>query len=305
MTDLAGLTLGIFLLIGLGVLARRLGLLSYDDRVPLNNIIIFISLPALIFVAARRAPFDESLAVISAVSLFISLATVAIAYLAAGAMKLRGPVFGAFMLAGGVGNTGYLGYPLTQALFGRQHLVKAVFYDIFGTVLVLFTAGIYFAAKYGSGPDGAARQGFTLAAPNLAGLILGFATHGLTLPVPINTAVNALAQSTTGIIMLSIGVSLSGTVGKSRLPVLAITGLKLALMPVLALSATVLLDLEPVVGGVILLQASAPVALMTFVIGDKYNLDREFLSGAILASTLLSMITIPGWQFVASNLLLS
>jgi len=42
-----------------------------------------------------------------------------------------------------------------------------------------------------------------------------------------------------------------------------------------------------------------PVALMSFVIGDKYDLDRDFLSGAVLVSTLLSMATIPLWQAVA------
>jgi len=299
MPNISGLTFGIFLLIGLGALCRRLGLLAYEDRNALNNIIIFISLPALIFTAARRAPFSTSLLTISAVALAISLAGVAGGYGLAKLLRLKGPLFGAFLLASGVGNTGYLGYPLTQALFGRAQLVKAVFYDIFGTVFVLFTVGIYFASKYGQGKQKAWRQGLILAAPNLIALALGFAAYGVRLPTPINLAINSLAGATVAIIMLSIGVSLSGKLGRAGAAVAAITILKLGIMPALALWLGAALALPPAITSVTLLQASMPIALMSFVIGDKYDLDRDFLSAAILVSTLLSLATIPLWQAVA------
>lgn len=299
MLNLSGLTLGVFLLIGLGALARRIGLLKYEDRVALNNIIIFISLPALIFTAARRAPFTPSLLAVSATAIGISLAAVAIGYGLAKSLRLKGPTFGAFMLASGVGNTGYLGYPLTQALFGRGQLVKAVFYDIFGTVFVLFTIGIYFAAKYGREKDKAWRQALTFAGPNLIALALGFATFGVKLPVPLDLAITSLAESTVAIIMLSIGVSLSAAPGRALPAIGAVTLLKLIIMPALAILVGQALALPPIARSITLLQASMPIALMSFVVGDKYDLDRDFLSGAILISTVLSLITIPLWQSVA------
>lgn len=297
-----GLTVGIFLLIGVGVVGRRLGLLRFEDRVALNNIIIFICLPALIFSAAREAPLEASLLLISSISLAISFVTLLIGYGLARLARLQGPLLGAFLLASGVGNTGYLGYPLTQALFGQEHLVKAVFFDIFGTVVILFTAGIYFANKYGRSSDHAPRQAVLYAAPNLAGLILGFVVTDMTLPGPLQLAVDSLAEATTAVIMLSIGISLSARFGRRLASVALLTILKLAVMPLAALAILLALDLPSVVGGVILLQSSMPVALMTFVIGDKYELDRDFLSGAILVSTVLSMLTIPGWLEIASLL---
>ncbi len=302
MVNPLGLTLGIFLLIGVGVVARRLGLLRFEDRVALNNIIIFICLPALIFTAAREAPLEASLLWVSAISLGISLVTLSIGYGIARLAHFQGPLLGAFLLASGVGNTGYLGYPLTQALFGREHLVKAVFFDIFGTVIILFTVGIYFANKYGRSSDNAPRQAMIYAAPNLAGLILGFALSNVTLLGPIQLAIDSMAEATTGVIMLSIGISLSARFGRHFGSVTLLTILKLAVMPAVALAALVVLDLSPVVSGVVLLQSSMPVALMTFVIGDKYELDRDFLSGAILVSTTLSMLTIPAWIEIASLL---
>jgi predicted permease len=126
---------------------------------------------------------------------------------------------------------------------------------------------------------------------------------GVKLPVPFNLAVNSLAQATTGIIMLSIGVSLSAKFSQKKLPLVALTSLKLLVMPAIAAVAAISLHLSHTVGGVVLLQSSMPVALMTFVIGDKYDLDRDFLSGVILLSTLLSMASIPVWQSLASILI--
>ncbi len=297
-----GLTIGIFLLIGVGVVSRRVGLLRFEDRVALNNIIIFLCLPALIFSAAREAPLEPSLLLISVVSLAIGLVTLLIGYGLARLARLQGPLLGAFLLASGVGNTGYLGYPLTQALFGKEHLVKAVFFDIFGTVILLFTAGIYFANKYGRSSGSASRQAALYAAPNLAGLVLGFIVTDIQLPGSLQLAINSLAEATTAVIMLSIGVSLSARFGRRLGSVTLLTVLKLAVMPLVALAILLVLDLPSIVGGVVLLQSSMPVALMTFVIGDKYELDRDFLSGAILISTVLSMLTIPGWLGIASLL---
>lgn len=305
MINAIGLTSGIFLLIGVGALARRAGLLKYEDRVALNNIIIFISLPALIFSAAREAKPELTLVYVALTSLAIGLSTLAVGFGIAKLLRLRGPVLGAFLLASGVGNTGYLGYPLTQAIFGQKHVVEAVFFDIFGTVIILFTAGIYFANKYGRSTENAASQAITYAAPNLAALFLGFVLSGAALPAPVESAVAALGQSTTGIIMLSIGLSLSADFGGKKLPVVALTCLKLAVMPAVGLIFAMVLPLPSLVREIVVLQSSMPVALMTFVIGDKYELDRDFLSGAILLSTLLSMLTIPAWRAVAQILFLS
>lgn len=299
MRELSGLTFGIFLLIGLGVFLRRIGLLKFEDRTALNNIIIYVTLPALIFTAARKAPFSTELIEISAVALGISLVAVGFGWLLAKALRLKGPTLGAFLLASGAGNTGYLGYPLTQSLFGRPHLVKAVFYDMFGTVIILFTIGIYFANKYGTPTTSPWRQGMTYAAPNLTALSLGFATQTMQLPAAINLAINSLAGATTGIIMLSIGISLSWQFGRAALPASILTTLKLAIVPTVALGIGVALHLPITLFSIILLQASMPVALMTFVIGDRYDLDRDFLSTSIVLSTLLSMVTIPLWQMIA------
>lgn len=45
------------------------------------------------------------------------------------------PTQGSFILAAMVGNTGYLGYPVTLAFVGTQYFGYALFYDLLGTTL--------------------------------------------------------------------------------------------------------------------------------------------------------------------------
>lgn len=295
---------GVFSLILLGALGRKLGLLAYEARQTLNNIIIFFCLPALIFQAARKAGLNFIYFKVGLTSFLISFTTLALALLVVRFLALDRQTKGAFLLASGVGNTGYLGYPITQLVLGSPAVIKAVFFDIFGTVMLLFTAGIYFASKYGQA-DGvtkdspAWKQALLYATPNLAALGVGFILKDFTLPSFLTLVLNSLAKATTAIIMLAIGISLSFNISnKDTVGALLLVGLKLLIMPLVALLLVLLFGLTGQSRSVVILQASMPVALMSFVIGDLYGLNRRFLSAIILMSTALSFFTIPFWQLV-------
>lgn len=295
---------GVFSLILLGALGRKLGLLAYEARQTLNNIIIFFCLPALIFQAARRAGLNFIYFKVGLTSFLISFTTLALALLVVRFLSLDKPTKGAFLLASGVGNTGYLGYPITQLVLGSPAVIKAVFFDIFGTVMLLFTAGIYFASKYGqarstSNDQPAWKQALLYATPNLAALVTGFLVKDFTLPSFLTLVLNSLAKATTAIIMLAIGISLSFNINsKDTSAAFLLVSLKLLVMPLVALLLVIVFGLTGQSRSVVVLQASMPVALMSFVIGDLYELNKQFLSTIILVSTALSFFTIPLWQLV-------
>jgi len=302
--SILALIAGIFSLILLGALGQKLGLLAYEARQTLNNIIIFFCLPALIFQAAKKAGLNFIYLKVGLTSFLISFTTLALALLVVRFLALDKPTKGAFLLASGVGNTGYLGYPITQLVLGSRAVIKAVFFDIFGTVVLLFTAGIYFASKYGQVNEAAKdspawRQALLYATPNLAALGLGFLLKDFLLPSFLTLVLNSLAKATTAIIMLAIGVSLSfNIINKDTAPAFLLVSLKLLIMPLVALLLVTVFGLTGQSRSVVILQASMPVALMSFVIGDLYGLNKQFLSAIILISTALSFFTIPLWQLV-------
>ncbi len=58
---------------------------------------------------------------------------------------------GSFLLASMVGNTGYLGYPITLAMVGTQYFGWALFYDLLGSTLGAYGLGVVLAARFGKG----------------------------------------------------------------------------------------------------------------------------------------------------------
>ncbi len=299
-SNLTPLILAVFTLIIVGFLSKRLKLLEKQDAQVLNKAIIYLTLPAMIFQAVRSSHLSLVVLKVPLVAVISGLLTMSLAFVLARFMRLSKKTFGAFVTAAAVGNTGYLGYPLTQEIFGNSGLVKAVFYDLFGTVLLLFTVGIAIAEAYSQNEIRINRLKEVITFPPLIALLVGYLSRYLNLPVFTLKAISFLGQGTLPLIMISIGLSLElGNFRNYLLPLTGIIIIKLALLPsIVIFLGKSLVRLSPHSLGVSLLESSMPIALLTLIIGLKFRLDTDFLSTAILLTTAISLITIPLWQYL-------
>ncbi|MDI6799994.1 MAG: AEC family transporter [Actinomycetota bacterium] len=291
----------IVLLIGLGVLSKRAGLMRVEDSATLNKVIVYIALPALIFLAIRNSKIEAALLVMPLIGWIAMIGSVLFAFMTSRFFNLKRETLGAFLLAAAIGNTGYLGYPLSLAFGGESYLVKAIFYDIFATVLFAFTAGLYFAEAYGDGKDKINKLKEIITFPPLIALAAGLALRGVSLAPFILKSLEYLKGAAVPLIMLSIGISLEmGSLGRHKRLIIALVLIKLALSPLAAFGASALLGLSRDFTQAIILQASMPPAMLSFIIGLKYRLDTDFLPIAIVTATILSVFTVPFWQYVFS-----
>ncbi|MHB8840839.1 MAG: AEC family transporter [Candidatus Aquicultor sp.] len=293
--------LSILILISIGFVSKRVGLLEKTHTLILNNIIIYLTMPALIFRAVFESKISLSLLKIPLIALAITALSMGAAYFIGRLLHLKRPTFGALLLVAAIGNTGYLGYPLTLQLFGIKNLVKAVFYDLSGTVVFTFTIGLLIAQKYGQAKDkiNILKEVFTF--PPLIGLFLALALKGLGagLPIFLMDAIGFLAGATIPLVMLTIGLSLELTkVRNYALAITAVVLIKLLVAPLIALFGSNISGMSGADLGIMVLEASMPSFLLSLVIGLRYGLDTDFLPAAIVVTTILSMITIPVWQYL-------
>ncbi|MDO8886577.1 AEC family transporter [Candidatus Oleimmundimicrobium sp.] len=297
--SLFGLILSAVTLIALGYLSKVTGLLKHEDSTILNNVIIYLALPALIFLAIRNSQISINLLSIPLVGWVVMLSCAATAFFITRLLPLKNPTVGAFLLAAAIGNTGYLGYPLTLGLLGEEALAKAIFYDIFGTVIFAFTIGLYFAEVYGTNGKKINKIKEVVTFPPLIALFVGLFFRGVVLPLFILKSLNYLSAAAIPLIMLSIGLSLRfDKLGQHKLLIVLLCGIKLILSPMLAYIVGNLANLSAGSLSVVVLETSMPAAMLSFIIGLKYGLDADFLSVAIVSATVLSMITIPIWQYI-------
>ncbi len=280
-------------LVAVGWLLKRSGLMDRGDAEVLNRVIVYVSLPALIFLAVQRAALTWSLAKMPLFAIAVMLLCLAAAYGTGRIMKLPAALMGAFLLVAAMGNTGYLGFPLTIGLLGQASLVKSIFYD-FGTVALLFSLGVMAAEHYGDPEHRSSvwREFFLF--PSVLALIAGLLLHPVALPGFLAKALEYMSAATVPLIMLAVGLTLEGKrIGRYALPLAAVVVIKLLLSPLAGYLAARAGGLPPLDLNVVVLEASMPAVMLSLVVGLKYKLDVEFISLAIVTTIIASLVTIP------------
>lgn len=275
-------------------------LLGPKDTKALNVVIVYVGLPAFIFNAVHGAAISvEHLAVVG-VSWAVFTGTLACAWLVQRAFGMRRDRAGGFMLAASLGNTGYLGYPLTAALLGVSAVPYAVFSDVFGTVAALVVVGLPVAARMGRAnraQPNAIRELLTF--PAVIALLAALAMRSVAVPDPVSDGLVLLASLVAPMIMLSVGLSLRPAAVLSGAAAIAgVVAIKLFVAPLIALGLGGLwLDGDAL--RVAVLQAGMPSMMLTLVVGERFGLDTEFIAGALFVTTVLAAVSVPLIQRVA------
>ncbi|MEH1965657.1 AEC family transporter [Nostoc sp.] len=63
----------------------------------------------------------------------------------------QAPTQASLILAAMLGNTGYLGFPITLAILGKEYFAWALFYDLLGSFPGTYGLGVLLAARFGGG----------------------------------------------------------------------------------------------------------------------------------------------------------
>lgn len=284
-------------IVAVGALLRHVGVVSASDSRPLNAVIIYVGLPAFIFEAVHSARIEPAAFSVVAVAWAVFLVTALLAWLAGKVLRLPPKRTAALVLVAALGNTGYIGYPLTAAMFGAAAVPAAVFYDVFGTVLALVLVGMPLAARAGASASGEARVNVVrelLTFPAIIALALALALHGVAIPEPVMVWLETLGRMVAPLIMLSVGMSLRPRAIAHGWPaVVSASVIRLVVAPLVAAAVASLLVTEPVTARVALLEASVPSMMLTLAVGERFELDTDFIASAIFVTTVLSAATIP------------
>ena len=288
-------------IVGVGVLLRALGVLSASDAKPINAIIIYVGLPAFIFRAVHGAKLDAKLWGVVGVAWAVFAVTLGLGWLAARLLKLPPTVAGGFIIATALGNTGYIGYPVTQALLGPAKLPDAIFYDVFGTVGALVFVGLLVAQHYGDNEEARVnplRELFTF--PAVIALLVGLALRPVAVPELVGNGLELLANMVAPLIMLSVGMSLRvSTLGRAAVPLGVLGVLRLVVASALGWGVGMLVLGPGAPLQVAVLEAGMPSMMLTLVVGERFGLDTDFIASAIFVTTAASALTLPLVQFVA------
>lgn len=295
-------TIGTLLaLVGVGWALRASGLLLREDARPINAVIVYVGLPALIFQAVHPAELDWRLTGVAAAAWVAVAAAMLLGWGAARALRLPAIVTGGFLLAAALGNTGYIGYPVSLALLGEHALVQAIFFDVFGTVAALALVGVPVAQHFGDHGErrmNPLREFFGF--PAVIALFVGLAFKPVAIPGMVSEGLDLLASMTVPLIMISVGLSLRmGAVRQFAVPLSILAVVKLLAAPLVAFAFGSLVLRNADATRLVTLQAGMPSMMLTLVVGTRFKLDTDFIASAILVTTVGCVVTIPLLQLLA------
>ena len=192
-----------------------------------------------------------------------------------------------------LGNTGFLGYPITLGIFGTEGMLRAVFCDI-STSIIFVVLSFIFILLF----DGSFKQAIKkiLVFVPLWSIVLGIIFNLFNIPItPVgSTVINYLAGATIPLIMISLGVSLNIKGLKHYFMEVSLASIiKLIIYPLIGLVVLSLLHITGFEHTIGLIEAAMSSAMLGLVIAVTYKLNWELASDCIFTSTLFSLVTIP------------
>ncbi len=296
LVGLLTLSLPFFLLVGLGLLSARRGIVPVSALGALNAFVLYLALPAMLVVLGRQWA-QQGFAGIAVLPLY-ALAG-ALLGLFAWRLLQREPskgVRGMAVLVTLFPNTGFLGVPLLSALLGQSAaalLAATIVYDLVITSTVCLAVA------------GAQEQGIKRALRNplpyavAAGVLLGLS--GWTLPAPIERTVQLLAQAVTPAALVALGVALAVPPPRADAlqgrEALQLAALKLFVHPLLAALAGGLawragwLELAQL--QLLVLACALPGAANVALLAERLDLGGALVPRAILLTTLAAPLSLP------------
>jgi len=207
------------------------------------------------------------------------------------------PTQGSFLLAAMVGNTGYLGYPVTLAVVGTQYFGWALFYDLLGTTLGAYGLGVVLAACFGRSVQSHWQLAQAiLINPALWSLGLGLVFRQLQLPALAELSLQRLGWTIVSLSLVLIGMRLQQLNSWHSLPKASIgLVIKMLLVPLILGSSLSLFGLKGAPQLVIVLQMAMPPAFATLVIAEAYDLDRDLAVTALAVGSTGLLMMLPIW----------
>lgn len=296
-----GVVLSLFLVLFTGYLLKRQGILRDTDIGVINRLILDVTLPAFVFHALYRQRVTSDMVYAAWLFGILQVLVMALLWIPARLLKFPHPVIGTFLLTAVYGNTGFLGYPVVQAIFGKTTgaMAAAVVYDQFSMALPVYTVGVAVAMHYGTKHETNWREMLTFfTTPTFLVLIGTLVINAMRVPVPTFVVYSAqmVAGATVPLVLLSLGLMLEPAHLRANhyyLPMILVIVAKMALFPYLMWLATGWMGVQGVARWVAVTQSAMPSAMVNAVITERYGCDHQLATLVIVLGTLLTIFVLP------------
>ncbi len=295
------ISLPIFLIVLSGWLLKKFKIATDDWTRILNIFAYYVSLPALIVASFWDVDFlsKESWNVI-----FLSLITIILfsllIFFTLHFIRIGRDLKTAIFLTATVGNTIYMGFPLIELGFGKEFILTGALVGVIYLVVPILISIFIIRYWHNKEHNIAKEIGDFIQNPLMISVFIGIILSFLKIVsidnffiFAVKKSVLMLGATASPIALFTLGAFLYGRFLKENLKLaFFVSFLKIICFPLVVL-ITLSYFLKPESFQILILLSSMPVAATTFVIAEKFHLDKELVGNSLFISTILSFIIVP------------
>jgi hypothetical protein len=281
------------LLIAVGYLIKKLGVVSRDDGRILNRLVLYLTLPMMNLKAVMNTTLEWHLLLLPLILLVVGAAMCLFGAFPARWLNLSRRDAGTFMVAS-CGFMGVLLYPFIEAVYGDPGIQATAICDL-GNAIAIFGVGYYISFRY-------AVDGQFKAIEAVKKVLLFFPIHAFVLGFVLNVSrvplrglpadlVNALASINSPLMLLGLGIYLELDISRQERKVVAVNMIYRYVVG--GLLAGLVLWLLPYRGplrAVMFLFPLMPAALSSLLYSVEQGLNPRLAAMLISASMLISLV---------------
>ena len=282
--------LPLFIIVAIAFVYNRI---YHPDIFQITNLAINVFGPIFIFSSVIK--FNITLLSLIKPVIFMALLTsimIALAHLIARLIRATEDERVSFILACSMVNVGNFGLPLIFFAFGKNAEAYSILYFAAFSI-PLSTVAIYISSKeiiFSKIMIDMTRI------PIFHAMVIALILSGMSIniPVPISKSLNLLSQATIPLLIFILGIQLSKmkfTMNHAKFIPLAL-GLRLIISPAVACLILAMIGVNGLEKQVAMIQTSTPSALLPLMYAIRFNRSPDLLAAIILASTVVSGITL-------------
>jgi predicted permease len=302
---LIGTAVPILLLMGIGFLSRKFGVLKQGDERVLSAYVYFFALPALFLVDMAETTFvAETVTFIFAgiIPIFVVTAIYALLYVV---FRFSRNTFYLLTLSTIFGSLAFFGIPFVTFAFPSEQTEQLATLAAATIGIVAIAISITMLEFYRLG-ESAKLAGLKHVAKRLAknplilSIVVGIliSVVGMEIPSPVSTFLHMTGGTTSAVAVFMLGAFLYGKKYENLTVAFGLSLLRIVFLPVVALATLALFHLPSMNQSVLVLMHAMPVAVSLAVLSERYDFQRETVASLTLISSVGAIVYLNIWLLI-------
>jgi hypothetical protein len=282
--------LPIILIAGVGAFLQRK--LDIDPR-SFSRIIFYTFTPAFVFSLLVSTEIETSgILRMAAFAFSMTICIGGLSWIVSRLLRLPPHFASAFILTATFMNSGNFGLSLTSFALGEVGLAWATIYFVTSSMMTN-SLGVYVTSVGKRTPQQALLGLLRVPAVYAIPVALLVRISDITLPLPITRPIELLGRATVPSMLILLGMQIS----RSGLPkhpklLLGSSALRLVISPLIAWLIAPLFNLTGMAFQAGIIETATPTAVLTMVIATEFDVEPEFVTSAVMITTILSPLTL-------------